>query len=187
MPETLPLPVDRLLFFTEQFDQKTVAKLTQSIIEINESDRHLEKLYPVYGVAYEPKPIEIRIDSYGGAVYQCMGLISVVEESLTPIHTYVTGAAMSCGFILLISGHRRFAYKRATPLYHQVSSASIGKVKDMEERLEETKRLQKTIEDITLEKTQISKKKLKEIYEKKVDWYMSAKEALVLGVVDEIV
>ena len=49
------------------------------------------------------------------------------------------------------------------------------------------KRLQKKIEDITLEKTQISRKKLTEILTRKTDWYMSAEEALNLGVIDEIV
>mgnify|MGYP003383977580 CR=1 FL=1 len=187
MAETLPLPMERKLFFTEQFTQKSVAALTEKIVEINRDDRLLEKLYPVYDMEYKAKPIEIMIDSYGGMVYQCMGLVSVVENSDTPVWTYVTGAAMSCGFILLISGHKRFAYKRATPLYHQVSSGAFGKVKDMEERVEETKRLQDILEDITIEKTKISKKKLTEIYEKKIDWYMSSSEALALGVVDEII
>ena len=72
-------------------------------------------------------------------------------------------------------------------LYHQVSSGFIGKVQDMEEKLKETKRLQKMIEDITLEKTNISKKKLNDILKNKIDWYMSAEEALKLGVVDEII
>ena len=56
----------------------------------------------------------------------------------------------------------------------------------MEEHLEESKRLQKKIEDVTLERTNISKKKLGEILKNKVDWYMSAEEALSLGVIDQI-
>ena len=109
-----------------------------------------------------------------------------MEKSKTPIHTIVTGAAMSCGFMILIHGHRRFAHKYSTPLYHQVSGGVIGTVKQMEERLEESKRLQKQIENMTIEKTKITRKKLKEIYDGKVDWFMSAEEALELGVVDEI-
>ena len=67
--------------------------------------------------------IKIYIDSYGGQVYQCFGLIGVME-SKTEIHT-VCSAAMSCGFIILINGHKRFAYRHATPLYHRVSSVSL--------------------------------------------------------------
>ena len=120
-------------------------------------------MYAVYGIEYKPKPIKIYIDSYGGAVYQCFGLLSVMERSKTPIHTIVTGCAMSCGFLILISGHKRFAHKMSTPLYHQVSSGAFGKVQDMEEKVEEAKRLQKQIEEYTMERTNIEKKKLKKV------------------------
>jgi ATP-dependent protease ClpP protease subunit len=57
----------------------------------------------------------------------------------------------------------------------------------MEESLAEAKRLQKKIEDITFERTSISKKKLAEILKNKKDWFMGADEALTLGVIDGII
>ena len=187
MPTTLPVPKDRNLYLPKQVDQASMNDLTKGIIDINENDTYLRELYSVYNLEYNPQPIKIYIDSYGGAVYQCFGLIGVMEKSKTPIHTIVTGAAMSCGFMILINGHKRMAYSHATPLYHQVSSGFYGKVQDIEEKLEETKRLQKKIEDMTLSLTKISKKKLSDVLKNKIDWYMSAEEALSLGVVDEIV
>lgn len=183
----IPSPKSRKLYLAAQVNQKSMNDLTKNIISINEDDRLLEKLYPVYNLTYVAPPIEIYIDSYGGAVYQCMGLLGVMEKSVTPIHTFAVGAAMSCGFMILISGHKRFGYRHSTPLYHQVSTGFFGKVQDMEESLEETKRLQKKIEDITLERTSISKKRLKEVLKNKIDWFMTAEEALKLGVIDEIV
>lgn len=186
MAEHLPLPKKRDLFFTKQVDQSSIGELTQKIIEVNQDDEHLKKIYNVYGLTYNPEPIQIYIDSYGGSVYQCFGLLSVMERSQTPIHTIVTGCAMSAGFMILISGHKRFAHKLSTPLYHQVSSGAIGTVKEMEEKLEESKRLQKQLEDIVKEKTDITKKRLREIFDTKKDWYMTSEEALELKVVDEI-
>lgn len=186
MATNLPLPKERNIYFTRQVDQSSIGDLTKQIIEVNEDDKHLKKLYDVYGIDYTPKPIKIYIDSYGGAVYQCFGLISVMERSKTPIHTIVTGCAMSCGFMILISGHKRFAHKLSTPLYHQVSTGFVGKVQDMNEKIEETNRLQKQLETLTLEKTKISEKKLSKILSKKQDWYMTADEAKELGVVDVI-
>ena len=186
MAVNLELPKERNLYLQKQVDQASMGDLTQKIIEINEDDARLKKLYDVYGIEYKPKPIKIYIDSYGGQIYQCFGLLGVMEKSKTPVHTIVTGCAMSCGFMILISGHKRFAYKLSTPLYHQVSTTKSGTLKEIEEDIMETKRLQETIEEITLERTKITKKKLKEIYDGKVDWFMSAKEAVELGVVDEI-
>jgi len=186
MAEHLPLPKNRDLFFTKQVDQTSIGELTQKIIEINKDDEHLKKIYNVYGLTYNPEPIQIYIDSYGGSVYQCFGLLSVIERSQTPLHTIVTGCAMSAGFMILISGHKRFAHKLSTPLYHQVSSGAVGTVKEMEEKLEESKRLQRQLEDIVKEKTGITKKRLREIFDTKKDWYMTSEEALELNVVDEI-
>ena len=57
----------------------------------------------------------------------------------------------------------------------------------MEEKLEETKRLQSKIEDMTLRLTKISKKKLNDILKNKKDWYMTSESALELGVIDSII
>lgn len=184
---SLPKPKSRNLYLPEQVNQESMNKLTKAIIEINESDEYLRQLYGLHGIELTPAPIKIYIDSYGGAVYQCFGLLGVIERSQTPVHTIVTGCAMSCGFMILISGHKRFGYDMSTPLYHQVSTGFRGKVQDMEESLEETKRLQKKIEDITLRRTNIPKKKLTQVLKNKVDWYMTAEEALGLGVIDEII
>jgi ATP-dependent Clp protease protease subunit len=187
MSTTLPKPKARNLYLPEQVNQESMNKLTKAIIEINESDEYLRQLYALHGIELTPAPIKMYIDSYGGAVYQCFGLLGVMEKSTTPIHTIVTGAAMSCGFMILITGHKRFGYVHSTPLYHQVSSGFWGKVKDLEEKLEETKRLQKKVETLTLERTSISKKRLSEVLKNKIDWYMTAEEALALGVIDEII
>ena len=187
MKDTLPLAKKRTLFFGKDVDLESIEGLSEQIISINEDDEFLEKLYPAYGLKYERKPIKIMIDSYGGYVYQCMGLLGIMEKSVTPVHTYATGAAMSCGFMILISGHKRFAYRHATPMYHQVSTGFWGKTQDMEESYKETKRLQQKFENITLESTKISKTKLKDILKTKQDWYMDAKEALSHGVIDKII
>lgn len=178
-------PKARNLYLAKQVDQDSINSLTKEIIDITENDKFLKDYYKLYNLEYNPEPIKIYIDSYGGYVYQCFGLLSIMEANATPIHTIVTGCAMSCGFLIAISGHKRFGYE--THLYHQVSGGVVGKVLDMEEDIEETKRLQTMVEEVTIEKTNISKKKLNEIYKGKKDWYISSSEALELGAIDEII
>jgi len=115
-----------------------------------------------------------------------MGLIGVMQNSNVPIHTIVTGCAMSCGFIIAITGHKRFAYDQATFMYHQVSTGAVGKLKDIEEDVIETKRLQKFIEEHTLAKTKLTEKDLEKCYDQKKDWYFTAKQALKNGIIDSI-
>ena len=183
----IPLPKDRNLYFTSQVDQASIAALSKSILEINANDEFLKKHYALYSIEYTPKPIKIYIDSYGGYVYQCFGLLSIMDASSTPIHTIVTGAAMSCGFMMAIHGHKRFAYKHSTLMYHQVSSVAWGKLKEMEEDIEETRRLQEIIQELTVKKTSISLSTLKDNFDRKKDWFMNAQEALKYNCIDAII
>lgn len=183
----IPEPMSRIIHLAKQVDQESINEVVSKIIEITEEDEKLKGMAGLFGMAYEPQPIKLFIDSYGGYVYQCMGLVNIMRSSKIPIHTIVTGVASSCGFVIAISGHKRFCYTLSSYLYHQVSSASGRKsIKQMDENLAEAKRLQSIIEQITLERTKISAKRLQKVYDTKLDWWFTADEAIKLGVVDEI-
>jgi ATP-dependent protease ClpP protease subunit len=72
-------------------------------------------------------------------------------------------------------------------MYHQVSSAVWGKLKDIEEDVEEAKRLQSMIEEHTLAYTKMTRDMLDKNYKDKKDWFISSDEALKLGIIDEII
>jgi ATP-dependent Clp protease protease subunit len=167
--------MSKLLYLTEQEDDN-VDYVIKSILSFNEEDK--DKL--------DPTPIKLYINCYGGDVYQFLGLIDVIESSITPIHTITLGAAMSCAFLVTLSGHKRFAYKNSTFMYHQISTGEWGTAKNLEEDLIETKRLQKIIENRILSKTKITKKQLSDNYNSKNDWYLGAEEALKYHIIDQI-
>jgi len=187
MSLNLPLPLKRNLYFSEGVDNDSIRKLTESIVEINEDDDHLRRLFSVYNLKYEPEPIKIHIDCFGGSVYQILGLVSIMENSKTPINTISTGVAMSAGLILLISGHKRFGHKYSTQLYHQLSAGTWGRLEDIKDDVIEYKRLQKLLEGIIISKTKLTKKKLKEVNSLKKDWYLTPEESLEYGIIDEII
>lgn len=182
----LEKPAPRNIFLAQQVDQDSMNQVSRAIVEIRDHDEYLKKFYSLHHLTYQPQPINIHIDSYGGAVYQCFGLLSIMKDKGTPVNTIVTGCAMSCGFMIAIHGARRSIHRHGTMMYHQVSTGARGKVADIEEDIVEAKRLQKKIEEMTLENTKITKEKLEKIYKKKIDWYMDAKDALKWGCVDEI-
>ena len=187
MSHNVPAPKPRALYLSTQVDQASMGMISTAILDINQNDEYIAKMCEVHGMSYNPKPITIYIDSYGGYVYQCFGLLSVMKNSKVPVHTIVTGCAMSCGFMIAISGHERYTYEKATLMYHQVSGGTHGKVKEVEEDLIEAKRLQKMIEDHTIANTGLTRKQLKENYDAKHDWFMNAKDALKYKVIDAII
>ena len=186
MITVFPLPKERNIVFSKQVTQDSIGDLSKQLLDIAVDDQYLIKLNLLHGFAYTPFPIKLHIDSYGGNAYQCLGLMGIIENSKTPIHTIVTGCAMSAGFLIAITGHKRFAYNQATFMYHQIADAMVGKLKTLEEEVFEARRLQDIIEKHTLTHTKLKANELKDNYEKKKDWYFSAKEALKYGIIDEI-
>jgi hypothetical protein len=64
---------------------------------------------------------------------------------------------------------------------------SIAKKIMVVEDVIETLRLQKMLEEHTIEYTKISVKKLEKIYKGKKDWYIDTDEALKLKIIDEVI
>lgn len=184
---TLPVPMSRDLFFTQQVDQDSICELVERVIKIEKNDKYLVKFYNLHGISYIPQPINIYIDSYGGNVLQAFGLVSIMTACKTPIHTIVTGTAMSAGFLIAITGHRRFCYKDSTYMYHQVSTGVYGTLKELEAEFIEASRLQERIEFHTKKRTNLTEEKLEEIYQTRHDFFFDANDAVTFGCADEII
>ena len=93
---------------------------------------------------------------------------------------------MSGGFIIFISGHKRFCYKYSTLLYHGVRGWHYGTIPTVKTDYDESIRQQEIINSIIVEKTKITKEILEKYNEESKDWYISAEEVLKLGIADEM-
>ncbi len=131
------------------------------------------------------EPIRLHINSYGGSLYDCLSLISVIKNSQTPVIAFCH-YAMSAGALITSVCHHRIGYELSTVMIHNLSSASWGQLQTMKEDITEMNRLEKLIIKLLTAHTKISKQKLKSLFEKKIDWYIPAEEALELGIFDEI-
>lgn len=134
------------------------------------------------------EPIKLILNSPGGDIYDGVGLIDVIEASVTPIHIYVHGQAQSMGFAVATAGHYRYASKRTTFMYHEISwETNREKLQYHEQELLEGKRLWQVYDSIVIANTKISQKKLDIVKKAHKEWYLTAEEALEWGVIDEII
>lgn len=172
----------RIFILSSQINQKSVSEIIESIFDINQDDDHKLTQYK----NYEREPIKIILNTYGGSVYDGLGLIGAIEQSTTPIHITCLGSAMSMGLFILVSGHKRYMHKYSTVMYHQISSFVYDKIEGIKLELEEAQRLEKVCEDLLLRHTYITKEQLDDYKERKAEWFIPAEEAFKLGIVDRI-
>lgn len=137
-----------------------------------------------------PQPIiPVLIDSFGGEVYACLGMMDVLESSKKPIVTIVQSKAMSCGAALFACGAKgyRFASPSSTFLVHEISSESGGSVTDHKIDVDESVRLNDMmlarISKACGKKANFMDKRLKT---KGGDYFITAKGAQEMGLVSHI-
>ena len=176
--------ISRDLFLTSDVNAESTSGIIKEIIKVNNYDDAQENTV----VDYKREPIKLHVQSFGGSAYDCWALVDVMLHSKTPVHTYCTGYAMSSGFLIFLAGAKRFASKHSTFMYHQISIGyDYMEYTRIKEDIYENDFLQKMMERMVLERTKISEGRLKDVREKKLDWYIHLPTAIELGIVDEII
>lgn len=179
----------RTIYLYDIVDSVSMRQVIQEIEAINQQDTEEERQFTLKysGTAPARKPIILDINSYGGVVYDGLALIAAIEQSKTPVITRVNGYAFSMGLTIFLAGHERHMSRHASLMYHQISSAVWGKLKDQEEDIEVSKDIQKQLEDYVIERTNWKRKDLRKIYAAKLDYYIRAQEALESGFATKII
>ena len=167
---------DRVIWIDYDIDD-TLMNVTKQILEYNKQDK---------GIPVENrKPIKLLIFTYGGDLYPTLALIDVIKISKTPVYTYNMGLALSAGFQILISGHKRFCLANSKALYHSGSGGTQGTYEQTEAQMREYKKMVAYMENNTLSRTKIDLKTFNK--NKSKEWYMDADEQINYGIVDAVI
>ncbi|NCV64192.1 MAG: hypothetical protein EBW49_09845 [Betaproteobacteria bacterium] len=104
------------------------------------------------------------------------------------ISTIGIGKVMSAGVPLLAAGTKgkRFLAENARIMIHNASAGAAGIIPTMEEEINEFKNIQDMYIRLLSENTNMSEKKIRAMLKKKANIYLSAKQAIELGIADHI-
>lgn len=130
-------------------------------------------------------PIKLLLDCPGGYLSETMSLAAVIRMSKTPVWTINIAEAYSGGSILLIAGYKRYAMPFSKALVHTGSGGMSGTHEQVMAQSKNYENEIKVMGEFIIEHTKIDKK----LYNKKKweEWYLSDKEQLKYGLVDEII
>ena len=186
-------PKDKVLTFFGEFKSSNVESAIKEIVKINISDQDYLKQCRQWAIenGQDPSPakltpIEFFLSTYGGACYDGLALHDVLESSSTPVEVICTGKIMSMGIIVALGAKVRKAYRNTTFMIHQVSGISFGTLREMEDTVVEASRINEILFSIIKSKTKVTEDQLNEVLQKKKDWFMTAIEAMELGILTEL-
>lgn len=167
----------RRLFLTKYINQESVTEIIKPIMQYNRDDRDI----PVE----DRIPIMVYVATNGGEIDAGFALVDVIQNSATPVYTINFGYMYSMGFLIGLSGHKRYALPSSKFLMHDGWDSVLNSATKIYDYVDFTRRMEDRIKRYVLSKTLIND----EEYDQKlrVEWYMFADEAKEKGIVDYIV
>lgn len=166
---------------------------TPKIIRVNKFDEESSaKFFGDFNTALLRKQpvIPIIIDSVGGEVLSLLPMLDLIKASPVPVATICLGKAMSCGAVLLTAGTEgyRFMTEHSVVMLHSVSTASIGKVSEVQAKVEQAKHLDDLL--LSIMDKNIGKQQgfIKDLFYNNefADLYLTAKECLTYNIINHI-
>ncbi len=164
--------------------EEKVAEIIHAMLYLNEMNK-LEK------EAANKRPIEFYLSTYGGSADDMFALYDIMRgiRQDSEIHTLGLGKVMSAGVLLLAAGtkgKRRIA-KNCRVMIHSVAAGNAGALHDLTNELEAIQDLQDMYTSCLVAETNMTESDIKDMLNRNVNVYLSATEAVQLGIADIIV
>ncbi len=173
----------RILGLFGDVQEEKVAELIHGLLTLNEINKNSKE--------DKQRPIEFYISTYGGNADDMFALHDVMRQikETSEVHTIGLGKVMSAGVLLLSSGTKgkRKIGKNCRVMIHSVMGGNHGSLHNMMNELEAIEQLQDMYCDALINNTKLTRAKLKKMIERKVNVYLSAEEAVELGIADIII
>jgi ATP-dependent Clp protease protease subunit len=131
-------------------------------------------------------PIQMYINSPGGAIYSGMAIYDTMQVIPNPVSTLAVGVTASFGTVLLTAGTKgqRYALPNATIHMHQPMGGATGQATEIEIQAREILRLKSRLSEIMSLHTGQTLEVIENDTER--DFYMTAEQAVKYGLVDQV-
>ena len=142
----------------------------------------------LYLEAEDPeKDIHLYLNSPGGSVTAGLAIYDTIQYIRPDVSTICMGQAASMGAVLLTAGikGKRFALPHSRIMLHQPLGGFQGQASDIEIQTKEILRIRDTLNHILVKHTGQSIEKIQTDTDR--DFFMTGKEALEYGVIDEVI
>jgi ATP-dependent Clp protease protease subunit len=133
------------------------------------------------------KDISLYINSPGGSISAGMAIYDTMQYIRPDVSTICVGMAASMGAFLLAAGQKgkRFALPNAEIMIHQPMGGTQGQATDIEIHARRIVAMKENLNRILAERT--GQKLDKVAADTERDYFMSAKEAMEYGLIDEVI
>jgi ATP-dependent Clp protease protease subunit len=164
---------ERIIFLTDAIDDNLANTIIAQLLFLEAEDSE--------------KDIYMYINSPGGVVTAGLAIYDTMQYIKAKVSTICLGQAASMGALLLAAGEpgKRFALKNSRIMIHQPLGGAQGQATDIEIQTKEILRIKRIINDILVNHTKQTPKKIEKDTDR--DFFLSASDAVLYGLIDEVI
>lgn len=138
------------------------------------------------------RSISMMVSTHGGVasdMFSILDVMEMVKDRTCDIETFGIGKVMSAGVPILAAGSpgKRKVGRNCRIMLHNVMAGTGGTIFSMENELEEIKWVQERYIETLASSTKLTPAKIKKLLKTQKDVYISAEEAIKMGIADEII
>jgi ATP-dependent Clp protease protease subunit len=164
---------ERIIFLGDVIDENTANIVIAQFLFLEAED--------------SKKDIKLYINSPGGSVTDGLAIYDTMQYVKPDVSTICVGLCASMGALLLSAGAKgkRFALPNSQIMIHQVMGGAEGQASDIKIKAEQILKMKDKLSQIISKHTNQPLKKVEKDTDR--DYYMSAEEARIYGVVDKVI
>jgi len=171
---------DNNIYFNDDITMETINKLNKQLRSL---DAKLTTM--ANNLNIDAPAIRLHITSNGGSVIAAFRAINCMKSLRCQIHTIVDGYAASAATMISVCGNKRYINKYSNMLIHELRSAtSWSRMSEIEDEVENMKKIMDQIKDIYIEHTNLSRSELNKLLKRDIDW--DVEKCIQSGLVDSV-
>ncbi|HNZ82166.1 MAG TPA: ATP-dependent Clp endopeptidase proteolytic subunit ClpP [Sedimentibacter sp.] len=164
---------DRIIILSDEVNDVTASLVVAQMLFLESED--------------PDKDIQFYINSPGGSITAGMAIYDTMQLVKPDVSTICVGMAASMGAFLLLSGEKgkRFALPNSEIMIHQPLGGMSGQASDIKIHADRIIKIRDTLNKIISEKTGQPISKVEQDTDR--DNFMTAEEAKIYGIIDDII
>ncbi len=134
--------------------------------------------------------IKIYVNTYGGSADEMFAIYDVMNwcKEFCDVQTIGIGKVMSAGTLILAAGTKgkRYLSSHCRVMMHSVNGGHVGELHNLQNEMEQMAGLQDSYIQAMSAETNMTKRQIQTLINKKINVYLDAEQAIEKGLADEV-
>ena len=178
---TEDIPESRSIMFVGEVTEEKAAEFISALLVLAQTKDEEDE---------RAEDIKIYVNTYGGSADEMFAIYDVMNwcKEYCDVQTIGLGKVMSAGTLILAAGTKgkRYLSSHCRVMIHSVNGGQVGDLHNLKNEMEQIAGLQDSYIQAMSAETNMTKRQIQTLINKKINVYLDAEEAIGKGLADEV-